>query len=90
MASIETLEIKLDNIRKMFEEHQKRNDEQFSALEKYLILKIDSDRCTDCSVNPRVIELEKEMKEQINWKNITIGSVLILGFIAPYIIPKIL
>ena len=77
----------LDFIKEMFEEHQRRNDEQFATLEKYLILKIDSDKCGDCSLSPKVQKLEEQTLRNELWINIMVGAIIVLGFIAPYIIP---
>jgi hypothetical protein len=79
----------LDYIKEMFEEHQKRNDEQFAALKEYLLLKIESDNCQSCSMTPKVKELEGEIKIISNRQYIIGGAILVITYIAPHILTKL-
>lgn len=100
MDTMEFIKSMFEEQTRRMDEHQKRNDEQFaslekyneeqfSTLEKYLTLKIDSDNCVSCSAAKKLDKLEIKVEDISTWKHIAVGAIVILGFIAPYVLPKI-
>ena len=89
MDSMEYIKKMFEHQTQMMDEHQKRNDEQFNTLEKYLILKMESNNCIGCSADKKIDKLEIKVDEINIWRYIAIGAIVILGFIAPYILPKL-
>ncbi len=88
--NIETLDIKLDSIKTLFDAHQIRQDEQFANLKEYLLLKIDSERCENCSVAPKVKDIEIELRRVSATQYIIAGALIIIEIIVPYILPQLL
>ncbi len=80
----------LEYIEKMFKEHQERNDAQFASLEKYLTLKIESDKCDTCSISPRIKKEKKRIDILMNWRIYLLALGSIIAIFLPTIIDKIL
>jgi len=80
----------LEYIEKMFKEHQERNDAQFASLEKYLTLKIESDKCNECSISPRIDKAEKKIETLMNWRLYLLAIGSIIAIFLPSIIDKLL
>ncbi len=92
MTSIETLEIKIDELTKRFEE-------RMDYIEQRLLEKIDNTnsnmerlikRCEHCPLLTRIETNETDIKDLQQWKYYLIAIIAIVTFIAPYVIPRLL
>ncbi len=87
--TMERLELKIDGLKEMLIEHQRRNDEQFAQFEKYFNLKIETDTCNSCSVSARVEKIEVKTQSLIEWRIYTVALISIIVVFLPHILDKL-
>ncbi len=92
MTSIDTIEIKIDELAKRFEE-------RMDHIEQRLLEKIDNTdsnmerlikRCENCPLLTRLKDDEEDIEDLKQWKYYLIAIIAIVTFIAPYVIPRVL
>lgn len=86
----ERIDARFDSFEKIADSIERRTDERFNSLERYLTLKIESDKCDSCSVSPRIEKAEKKIDTLMTWRIYLLAIGSIIAIFLPTIIDKIL